>query len=149
MNEFVIQIKSVNKLALTDVTAIHSRLSWQDSGSNSSIQKELDKRYLNPIRGPHPDMSLALVRYNGELVGWVGTRLWPERFKGDRVTAQTVECFVAPEHRRRGIARLGLQALVSAGYVDKTAPVSVYAPEVVGLATQCGCRIVLFCEATE
>jgi L-amino acid N-acyltransferase YncA len=149
MNQFVITIKSINKLATAEVTAIYSRLSHKNSKSTSSIKPELERRYLTLTTGRHPDMSVALIRYNEELVGWVGTRPWPEKFKGDRIVAQTVECFVAPEHRRRGIARLGLQALVSAGYIDKNAPVSVYAPEVVSLATQCGCRVVLFCEAVE
>ncbi len=149
MNEFVVQIKSINKLALTDVTAIYSRLSHNDSGSNSSIQKELDRRYIKPEDGPHPDMSLAMVWYNDELLGWVGTRPWPEKFKGNRVVAQTIECFVDPDWRRRGIARLGLQALISAGYINKKEPVSVYAAEVVELARQCGCRIVLLCETDQ
>lgn len=148
MNSFTLQIKSINKLAVTDVTAIYSRLSHSDSGSDSSIQKELEKRYMNPQPGPHPDMSLALVWFNEELVGWVGTRLWPEKFKGKKVIAQTLECFVDPVWRRKGIARLGVGALISAGYLDKARIVSVYAPEVVHLARQCGCATVLFCEAT-
>lgn len=147
MNEFSIRIKSINKLSPIDVATICTRLSWPDSGSDSSIQKELDKRYLNPKPGPHPDMSIAMIWLNDILVGWVGTRLWPEKFKGDPVTAQTVECFVDPAYRRKGLARIGLQALISADYLNRKQPVSVYAPEVVELARSCGCRVVLFCEA--
>lgn len=149
MNEFSVRIKSINKLSAIDVTTIYSRLSHPDSGSDSSIQKELNKRYVDILPGPHPDMSIAVIHYNDEIVGWVGTRLWPEKFKGDKITAQTVECFVDPAWRRRGIARLGLQALISAGYVDRTKFVSVYAPEVVELARSCGCRTVLLCETTK
>lgn len=146
--EILIQIKDINQLGLVDVTAIMSRLSWPDSGSSSSIQKELTKRYINIQPGPHPKMAIALIWFDDMLTGWVGTRPWPEKFKGDPITAQTVECFVDAKYRKRGIGRLGLQALIAAGFVDRDKPVSVYAPEVVKLAEKCGCRIVLLCEAT-
>lgn len=144
--EFVIKIKDINDLGLIEVTAIYTRLSWPDSGSNSSMQKELDKRYKEKQPGPHPNMAVAVVWLDETIVGWVATRPWPEKFKGKAVTAQTVECFVDPEFRRRGIARLGLQALISAGALNRDEIVSVYAPEVVKLAQQCGCKVVIYCE---
>lgn len=144
--ELTIKIKDINNLGVVDVAAIMTRLSWPDSGSDSSIQKELDKRYLNKTPGPHPEMSIALVWVDDVLAGWVGSRPWPEKFKGETTTAQTVECFVDPNYRRRGIATLGLQALITAGAVDKSKLVSVYAPEVVRLARQCGCEVVIYCE---
>jgi hypothetical protein len=146
MNEFVIKIRDINKLTLIDATAIYSRLSWPDSGSDSSIRKELEKRYLTPVPGPHPEMAIALIWHNSLLVAWVGTRLWPERFKGVPITAQTVECFTDPELRKRGYAFLGLQALITAGFLDREKPVSVYHKNVVQLAKRCGCKIVLLCE---
>lgn len=144
--DFSVKIKDINKLALTDVTAIYSRLSWPDSGSDSSIQKELDKRYLNPQPGPHPEMAIALIWVDETLAGWVGTRLWPEKFKARPVIAQTIECFIDPEYRRRGLAKLGLTALLAAGKIKKNEIVSVYAPEVVAIARQCGCTFVILCE---
>lgn len=147
MYEFNIYIKDINKLSPVDVTAIYTRLSWPDSGSSSSIQKELEKRYIKLTPGPHPEMTIALIWANSLLVGWVGTRLWPEKFKGEPITAQTVECFVDPDCRRHGFSRLGLQALITSGRLDRTKPVSVYAPEVVKMAQQCGCKIVLLCNA--
>jgi hypothetical protein len=146
--EFVIKIKDINKLNLTDVTAILARLSWPDSGSDSSMQKELYKRYVVPEPEPQPEMALALVWVDNVLVSWVGTRRWPEKFKGRDVIAQTVECFTATEYRRRGIAKLGLQALMSAGKLNSSDIVSVYAPEVVNIAKNCGCRIVILREST-
>lgn len=143
---FKIYCKDINTLAPAEVSAIMSRLSWPDSNSDSSIQKELDKRYVHIQPGQKPSMMLAFVWLNEELVGWVGTRYWPEKFKGNPIIAQTVECFVDENYRRRGIARLGLQALISAGFIDRTRPVSVYAAEVIKLAEQCGCKIVLFCD---
>lgn len=146
--EIVIKLKDINELGLIDVTAIMSRLSWPDSGSDSSIQKELDKRYIHIQPGPHPKMRIALIWLDDVLMGWVGTRLWPEKFKGKPITAQTIECFIDQEQRRRGFARLGLQALISAGFIDRDEPVSVYAPEVVGTARSCGCKTVILCEST-
>jgi hypothetical protein len=147
MNEFEIRIRDINKLAVTDVTAIYTRLSWPNSGSDSSIQKELEKRYLSPTPGPHPEMAIALVWHNSLLVAWVGTRLWPERFKGEKIMAQTVECFTDPELRNRGYAQLGLQALITGGFIDRELPVSVYANAVIKLARRCGCKIVIYCDS--
>jgi GNAT superfamily N-acetyltransferase len=146
--EFRIFIKDINKLGVIDVSAIYTRLSWPDSKSDSSIQKELDLRYLTQAPGPHPEMAIALVWFNGTLAGWVGTRLWPEKFKGETIEAQTVECFVDPEYRRRGFASLGLQALITAGAINRDKPVSVYAAAAVNVAKQCGCKTVLLCEPT-
>lgn len=146
--EFRIFIKDINKLGVIDVSAIYTRLSWPDSGSDSSIQKELEKRYIAQAPGPHPEMAIALVWFNGTLAGWVGTRPWPEKFKGETITVQTIECFVDPEYRRRGFASLGLQALITAGILRRDAPVAVYAPAAVNVAKQCGCQTVLLCEAT-
>jgi hypothetical protein len=146
MQQFDIRIKDINELGLIDVTAIYTRLSWPNSGSDSSIQKELDKRYMEPVIGPHPKMTMALIWANNLFVAWVGTRLWPEKFKGEPIMAQTIECFTDPECRRHGFARLGLQALITAGCLDKNKPVAVYSPEVVRVAEQCGCKIVLLCE---
>lgn len=143
---FTIKIKDINKLSPIDAVAIYTRLSWPDSGSSSSMQKELHKRYVEPEPEPHPEMALALIWLDDVLVGWVGTRPWPEKFKGDPVTAQTVECFVDEAYRRRGLAKLGLLGLIAAGQLDRKKIVSVYAPEVVRLAEQCGCNTVIYCE---
>lgn len=144
--EFVIKIKDINKLSLIDVTAIMTRLSWPDSGSDSSMQKELHKRYVDVAAFPQPEMALALVWVDDTLAGWVGTRPWPEKFKGRPIMAQTVECFVDAAYRRRGLAKLGLHALISAKHICRDKPVSTYAPEVMKIAKQCGCNIVLLCQ---
>lgn len=147
--DFHIIVKDINTLGTIDVTAIMTRLSWPDSNSDSSIQKELIKRYVKPTPGPHPNMAIALVWCNGMLAGWVGTRPWQEKFKGDTIAVQTIECFVDPELRSRGFARLGLQALLTAGKLKREQPVSVYAANVVNIAKQCGCKTVLLCEVAE
>lgn len=146
--DFWIRIKDINDLRTVDITAIYTRLSWPDSESDSSIRKELEKRYVTPEPGPHPEMAMAIIWCNGVLAGWVGTRPWPEKFKGETIMAQTIECFVDPELRNRGFARMGLQALLTAGALKRDEPVAVYAPNVVNIAKQCGCKTVLLCEVT-
>lgn len=156
---FRIEIKDLHDLLDDEVDAIYARLSWPDSGSTSSLQKELTKRYIRAavdthppaqyfqrIDTPQPPMAMALIWADDVLAGWVGTRHWPEKFKGRPVTAQTIECFVDPDYRRRGLAKLGLVALIAAGKLNKTEIVSVYEPNVVSLAKQCGCQVVLYCE---
>ena len=146
--EFRIFIKDINKLGVIDVSAIYTRLSRPDSPASDSIQKELDLRYMSQTPGPHPEMAIALIWFNGTLAGWVGTRKLPEKFKGETVEAQTIECFVDPEYRRRGFASMGLQALITAGALNRDAPVAVYRPAAVNVAKQCGCKTVLLCEPT-
>jgi GNAT superfamily N-acetyltransferase len=143
MNEFNIYIRSINKLALTDVTAIYSRLGWEDG----NIRKELRTRYIEPVVGPHSEMFLALVWYNGTLVSWVGTRQYPEKFKGVLAPRQTIECFTDPALRGRGFAQVGLSALIAAGLINRREVVAVYSREAIKLAERCGCRIVVFCDA--
>lgn len=147
MKNLLIKIRDINELAPQTVVGILTRLSWAESGSESSIQQELNKRYVNPTPGPHPTMAMALLFIDTLLIGWVGTRPWPEKFKGEPITAQTVECFVDPEFRRRGLAKIGLQTLIAAGKIDPADFVSVYAANVVRLAESCGCKTVLLCES--
>lgn len=144
--QFNIAVKDINALADQEVTAIYTRLSWPDSGSTSSIQKELDKRYLKKTNDVHPLMALALIWVDDFLVGWVGSRPWPEKFKGKPVTAQTVECFVDFDYRRRGLAKMGLLALIAAKKINRNEIVSVYDSSVVPLAQQCGCTTVIYCQ---
>jgi hypothetical protein len=144
--QFVIKIKDINKLAPLEVVALHTRLSWPDSGSASSMQKELDKRYVQVQPGPHPEMAIALVWVDETLAGWVGTRPWTEKFKGLPTVVQTVECFVDPEYRRRGLAKMALLALIADNRIDRKKIVSVYEPTVIKLAQQCGCTFVIYCE---
>lgn len=156
---FAIHIKDLHDLLDAEVQALYTRLSWPDSGSASSLQKELRKRYVwaqldthpphtyvQRTDEPQPPMAVALIWVEHVLVGWVGTRHWPEKFKGRPVTAQTVECFVDPDYRRRGLAKLGLLALIAAGKLKRDEIVSVYEPTVVALAQQCGCSVVIYCD---
>ena len=61
---------------------------------------------------------------------WIATHVW----RG----IQTLEGFVAPQLRRRGLARIGVLSLKARDHLDITKPVAVFAPACVELAYQCG-----------
>jgi hypothetical protein len=63
-------------------------------------------------------------------VGWVATHVW----RG----VQTVEGFVHPLLRRRGLARISVLSLLSCGHLELRKPVAVFSPACVELAYQCG-----------
>ncbi|NDC55308.1 MAG: hypothetical protein EBZ69_00475 [Alphaproteobacteria bacterium] len=140
--DFKIVIKPIANLSRAEVLEMYHRLSVP--GRN--MRKELSKRHVHPEPGPHETITLALVWQNEFFVAWVGTRAYTEKFKGNSIAVQTIECFTDPELRRRGLAQLGLQALISAGFIDRTKPVSVYRKPAIKLAERCGCQTVILCE---
>lgn len=145
-SDIVIKIKDINMLDAGEVAFIYDKLSNHNTPSNSSIRKELDKRYINIKLQHHPEMALALIWLDSMLVGWVGSRHWLEQYKNNVTTVQTVECFVNHKFRRMGLAKIGLQSLITASVIKTTDIISVYAPEVVDLVKQCGCNTVIYCE---
>ena len=139
---FEIRIKDINALSPTEVTEIYSRLSVP--GRN--MRHELEKRYISLSGGQHERITMAMVYHNGYFISWVATRAIDVPFKGDKVPGQTVECFTEPDVRQRGFALLGLQALISAGVLDREIPVAVYRKAAIKLAQRCGCKIVVLCD---
>lgn len=139
---FSITIKTIAELTHAEVLEIYHRL----SAPGRNMRHELRKRHVHPEPGPHEQITLALVHQNGFFVAWVGTRAYTEKFKGRPIAVQTVECFTDTELRRRGLAQLGLQSLISAGLIDRAKPVAVYRQPAVKLAERCGCQTVILCE---
>lgn len=68
--------------------------------------------------------------YDPEPIGWVATHLW----RG----LQTLEGYVDPEWRRKGLARIGALTLIANGYLDRTKAIAVFSPECVALASSLG-----------
>ena len=139
---FNIKLRDINKLSDLNVTAMYTRLSTPDR----NMRAELEKRYIHPEPGPHESIMLALVWCNEWFGAWVGTRKVREKFKGNLIDAQSIECFTDPELRQRGFAQLGLQALISAGVLDREKPVAVYRKGVIAIAARCGCKTIVLCE---
>lgn len=141
-----IKIKDINTLDISEVAHIYDKVSRDNSYSDTSIRKELEKRYIDIQQGKHPEMAMALIWFGERLIGWVGTRPYKEKVDNKFVAVQTIECFVDSEHRRKGIAKLGLQALITTQKINRSKLVSVYRQNVIGLAKQCGCSNVVYCE---
>ena len=139
MNNFEITIKDINALGATEVSAIYTRL----SSPGRNMRSELEKRYIAPQPGNHETIMIATVLFNSLFVSWVGTRAVVADVAGNSVAAQSVECFTDNELRQRGFALLGLQALISAGFIDRDKPVVVYREAATRLADRCGCKIVI------
>jgi hypothetical protein len=63
-------------------------------------------------------------------IAWVASHEWRDQ--------QTLEAFVAPERRRRGLVKLGAHMLLAAGHLVKTEPIAVFSPDCVPLARSLG-----------
>jgi hypothetical protein len=150
MRDFVVHIRDIVELKPAEVKDICDRLSWPlKEALHDSMQPEVIRRHVKPEKGPHPPMTMALVYCNGYFVAWVATRPFFEKFKGELTAVQTIECFTDAELRQRGLAQMGLYALISAGHIDRDKPVSVYHPSVVKMAERCGCKCVILCNARD
>lgn len=71
-----------------------------------------------------------VVVYDPEPIAWVATHLW----RG----LQTLEGYVDPDWRRKGLARIGALTLIATGYLDRTKAIAVFSVECVALAKSLG-----------
>jgi GNAT superfamily N-acetyltransferase len=71
-----------------------------------------------------PDGTIAMCYSQGEIVGWARTEEWSGM--------PTLEAFVAPELRGRGVAQYCASALVAAGLLDE--PIAVFRESMASLA---------------
>jgi len=81
----------------------------------------------------HNSLTPVCIVYDGDdalPVAWIATHTW----RG----MQTIEAFTAPDWRRRGVARIGVQMLLATQHLDKRASVAVFAVECVELAYSTG-----------
>lgn len=89
-----------------------------------------------------PDGEIAIVRCQGQMVGWARTESW--LFDQDGVTTefQTLEAFVFEDCRERGVASFAAAGLRTAGYVNGV--VAVFHPAMERVASRAGLVPVLF-----
>jgi len=80
------------------------------------------------------DTPIVVVQ-TGLPIAWVASHEW----RGQ----QTLEAFVAPEWRRRGLVKLGAHMLVATSYLDRSQPLAVFSADCVPLARSLGFREVL------
>lgn len=85
------------------------------------------------------DGLIAVVRSRTEIIGWARSETWLQR---EGRMWDTLESFVSPSHRGRGIAAFAASGL-RATY-NHTAEVAVFHPHMLLVARRAGFRPVLF-----
>lgn len=115
------------------------------AGRLSREGSEWHRKILGWIAGFEPsaeDGSIAIVRDAGEIVGWARTEKW-EAFS-------TLEAFVMPQYRRRGVAAFASTGLLVAGRLPPTHRVAVFtSPAMVSVARRVGLFPTLFVRSGE
>jgi len=86
------------------------------------------------------DGHIALVLDQGEIVGWARTEYWTASNDGGGgfVSYDTLEAFVAPDHRLRGIAAFAASGLYASVLHDNGAAVAVFHPHMLLVARRAG-----------
>lgn len=105
----------------------------------SDFQAKL-RRFLEGVEPTWDDGHLALLKADGEIVGWARSERWAE----DAVHAwDTLEAFVHPHHRNRGYAALAASAL-AAGPLYGSGNIAVFHPTMLLVARRAGLYAQLF-----
>ena len=87
------------------------------------------------------DGHIALVLDQGEIVGWARTEYWTA---GSDVAYDTLEAFVAPEYRLRGVAAFAASGLYASVLHDNGCTVAVFDPHMLLVAKRAGFFPTLF-----
>lgn len=105
----------------------------------SDFQKKL-RGFLDGVEPTWDDGHLALLKADGEIVGWARSERWSE----DAVFAwDTLEAFVHPNARNRGYAALAASAL-AAGPLYGSGQIAVFSPAMMLVARRAGLYPQLF-----
>jgi GNAT superfamily N-acetyltransferase len=87
--------------------------------------------------------EIAIVRDQGEIVGWARTEEWVEDNGGDEFSWDTLEAFVAKDYRRRGVAAFAAAGLAAAQ--DSLGQhIAVFHPHMLLVARRAGFHPTLF-----
>lgn len=84
------------------------------------------------------DGSIAVVRDQGEIVGWARSEEWHDEPWGE--VWQTLEAFTREPWRRRGVCRYAVAGLLAAASVEP--PVAIFRPQMIGLCRHLGLTFV-------
>lgn len=126
------EASKLSALPAADRAAIISGLCWP----GSDFHKKLVSGNLTESTG-----VIAVVRDGGGLVGWARSEVWID---SDGWDWPTLEAFVHPDYRRRGIAAFATAGLVSAVFCDEGYGCAVFAPPMLLVAARCGLHPTLF-----
>jgi len=103
--------------------------------------------WLYTTAKPTPaDGTIAVVADHGEVVGWARTERWSEPLgeAGSVLHWDTLEAFVAPEYRSRGVAAFAAAGLYAASLHDCGCTVAVFRPVMLLVARRAGFIPTLF-----
>ena len=96
--------------------------------------------FQKKLRAGLLDGRIAIVRDAGEIIGWARTEKW---LGGDASREwDTLESFVSPAYRSRGIASFGASGLRAT--FDAACYVAVFHPHMLLVARRAGLRPILF-----
>jgi hypothetical protein len=92
------------------------------------------------------DGHIALVLDQGEIVGWARTEHWTAGSDGAGgfVSYDTLEAFVAPDYRLRGVAAFAASGLYASVLHDNGCTVAVFHPHMLLVARRAGFWPTLF-----
>lgn len=123
---------------LDPVECIFLRDHLTREGSDFSVKLH---SWADGLRPRQSDGTIALVEDQGEIVGWTRTEVWFEQ--PGEIAWDTLESFVSPSWRGRGISTWAAAGLACGPLADNTT-VAVFAPSMMLLAKRVGLFPVLF-----
>lgn len=123
---------------LDAIECVYIREHLTREGSDFSIKLNA---WADGVRPTAADGTIALVEDQGEIVGWTRTEVWFER--PGEIAWDTLESFVAPSWRGRGVSSWAAAGLVCESLSEATT-VAVFAPSMMLLAKRVGLFPVLF-----
>lgn len=105
--------------------------------ANSDFQAKLIDKELTEADG-----WIAVVRDQGEIIGWCRTEVWHDRDSGEEW--DTLEAFVREEWRRRYVCQFAATGLISARGGMMEPPYAVFSPNMIPTCRRMGIRFVLY-----
>jgi hypothetical protein len=130
------------KLVLDEIGAFQKyfrEISEHLCHTGSDFQKKL-RRYRAGDTPHEDDGYLAVVKLDGEIVGWARSERWEEN---PACSWDTLEAFVSPQLRNRGLATLAVSAL-TAGPLYGSGNIAVFHPHMLLVARRAGVYPQLF-----
>jgi hypothetical protein len=99
---------------------------------NSDFQAKLCDKILDDRDG-----WIAIVRDQGEIVGWARTEKWCDKDSGEEF--DTLESFTRHRWRRRGVCKYAVAGLLAAGKIDR-GPLAIFSSMMIGTCRVFGIR---------
>ncbi len=138
------EILTLAELVAAGSTALFVRNRLTRPGSD--FQWKLTRLLHREVESTSGDGHIALVLDQGEIVGWTRTEYWTAGSDGAGgfVAYDTLESYVAPEYRLRGVAAFAASGLYASVLHDSGATVAVFHPHMLLVARRAGFWPTLF-----